>query len=69
VALRNLERSKRREQTRQMLADELGALRRNLSLLKASLPELEDRQRELTHQIEQSIEKSTAHLERLEADQ
>lgn len=69
VALRNLERSKRRQQTRQMLADELGALRRNLCLLEASLPELEDRQRELTHQIEQSIEKSTAHFERLDADQ
>ncbi len=69
VALRNLEDSRQRERTRQMLAAELAAVQRSLSLLEAGLPDLEDSQRELTRQLKRSIEQATAHLARLEADQ
>jgi CheY-like chemotaxis protein len=69
VALHNLENSKQRERTRQRLAAELAVLQRSLSLLEASLPGLEDSQRELTRQLEHSIEQATRHLSLLEPDE
>lgn len=68
VALGNLESAKQRERTWQTLADELAALQRNLNLLEASLPELDDRQRELTSQMERSVKQARRHLSQLERD-
>jgi twitching motility two-component system response regulator PilH len=69
LALRNLENTRQRERARQMVADELTVLQRSLSLLETSLPELDDRQRELTHQIQHAIERATRHLSRLGSDE
>ena len=68
VALANLENAKQQERTRQTLADELAALKQNLNLLEASLPELDDRQRELTRQMERSVKQARLHLSQLERD-
>ena len=69
VALRNLENTRRGERTRQMVAEELAILQRSLGLLETSLPELDDRQRELTRQIQSALEQATLHLSRLGIDE